>query len=159
MPTPVALALGSNLGDRGRHLDFGRRELARSLAGMRCSAVYETEPREMPEQPPFLNACCVGATTLDPEALLARCKEVERRAGRPAGGPRYGPRVLDVDVLLFGDRVIEGPGIRVPHPRLEERPFVLVPLAEVAPGWVHPVAGVTVAELARRVGTEGVVRT
>lgn len=154
----MALGLGSNLGARSAHLAFGRRELARWVDRLRCSAVYETEPREVTDQPPFLNACCVGLTSLAPAELLARCRDVEARAGRLPGGRRFGPRTLDIDLLLYGDRVIDEPGLRVPHPRMTERAFVLVPLAEVAPEWRHPVAGLAVAELARRVGDEGVRR-
>lgn len=154
----VALGLGSNLGDRAAHLRFGRRELAGWVDGLRCSALYETEPREVTEQPPFLNACCVGRTSLAPEELLARCREVEAAAGRRPGGRRFGPRTLDIDLLLYGDRVVRGPGLEVPHPRMAERAFVLVPLAEVAPRWRHPAAGLTVGELARRVPRAGVRR-
>lgn len=155
-PVRVALGLGSNLGDRAENLRFARREIGRFLEELRCSRVYETEPRHVTDQPPFLNACCVGKTTLAPEELLARCREVERAAGRTRGGERYGPRVLDVDILLYGGRRVERPGLRIPHPRMMERAFVLVPLSEVAGRWVHPELGATVEELASRVSREGV---
>lgn len=154
----VALGLGSNLGDRVAHLRFGRRELARWVEGMRCSALYETEPREVTDQPSFLNACCAGRTSLRPEEVLSRCREIEAAAGRRREGRRFGPRTLDIDLLLYGDRVVRGPGLEVPHPRMADRAFVLVPLAEVAPEWLHPDAGVTVGELARRVSPAGVRR-
>lgn len=156
---PVAVALGSNVGDRRKKLAFGRRSLETMLAGLRCSRIYETEPRYETNQRSFLNACCVGRSHLTPSELLRRLKMTEREAGRSVGGRPYGPRTLDLDLLLFGDRIVDEPGLRVPHPRMAERAFVLVPLADVAPGWVHPELGRTVEELAAERGRAGVTPT
>lgn len=155
---PVAVALGSNVGDRLAHLRLGRRRLAAWLEGLRCSRIYETDPQYVSEQERFLNACCVGCTTLSARELLRRLQEVETEAGRKPNGLRFGPRPLDIDLLLYGDRVLRRPELRVPHPRMTERAFVLVPLAEVAPDWPHPTEGLPIAELARRVPAHGVER-
>lgn len=154
----VAIGLGSNLGDRAARLRFGAARLVRSLGALRCSSVYETLPREVEEQPPFLNACCTGRARLGPMALLRELKRIERAAGRDPGGMRFGPRELDLDLLLYGDAVVDRPGLSVPHPRLHERAFALVPLREIAPDWRHPRLGRSIAELAAAVGTEGVKR-
>lgn len=157
-PVPVALALGSNLGDRHANLAFAKGELARCVRRLRCSAIYETEPRGVREQPLFLNACCIGWTDLPPRALLDRFKGFEAKAGRPSFGARLGPRVLDIDLLLYGDWTVEIPGLTVPHPRMRSRAFVLVPLAEIAGEWVDPVSGLKIEELVERVSREGVNR-
>lgn len=156
----VAAGLGSNLGDRRRHLSEAVRRLGELLADLRCSSVYETEPAEGVGGGPFLNLCCVGRTALDPETLLARLQRIERRAGRPDPGDRgrAGARVLDVDLLLYGDRAVGLPELEVPHPRLAERAFVLVPLAELAADWTVPGLGEPVSELARRVDPSGLRR-
>lgn len=132
--------------------------VARFLEEVRCSSIYETEPHGGPEQPRFLNACCSGRSRLSADAVLGRLKEIERAAGRRPGGARHGPRVLDLDLLLYGDHVIDGSELRVPHPRLVERPFVLIPLAEIEPEWVHPETGDTVGEMAECMSAKGVER-
>lgn len=128
------------------------------LRDARVSSLYETDPVGVTDQPPFLNACCTGRTWLAPRELLARLKAIEAEAGRRPGGPRWGPRPLDLDILLYGDRIVQEPDLVIPHPRLAERAFALVPLAEIAPEWPVPGTGATVAELAARVAAEGLRR-
>lgn len=153
----VYLGLGTNIGDRAANLAEARRRLPPGVAVETTSAIYETQPWGLPDQPPFLNQVVRGRTTLSPHDLLAYAKQIEREMGRrPA--VRYGPRLVDLDLLLYGDQVIESHTLVVPHPRMVERAFVLVPLAELAPELMHPVLVRTIADLARTVpGREGVV--
>lgn len=144
----VLLALGSNLGDRRAHLDAAVAGLrAAGLQVTAVSAVLETAPVGGPPQGDYLNAVVRARTVLAPADLLALAKRLEAAAGRDFGGERWGPRPLDVDLLLFGDRIVRLPELTIPHPRLHERRFVLVPAAEVAPRWLHPRLGRTVVEL------------
>jgi 2-amino-4-hydroxy-6-hydroxymethyldihydropteridine diphosphokinase len=158
-----AVGLGSNLGDRLANLRLGLRAVASHATDLVVSDVYETEPVLFVAQGPFLNACCVGRTCLTPRQLLSELQDAQRRAGRRSGGPRYGPRELDLDLLLFGDLTLENEELVVPHPRLRERAFVLVPLSEIAANWIVPATAVgkaaTVAQLAKAVGQAGVTRT
>ena len=151
MLTEAYVGLGSNLGDRGAAIAGGIAAMRRLGTGVAASSLYETEPVGWAHQPPFLNAACRLWTTLDGFELLAELRGVEGRAG---GGKAFvnGPRGLDLDLLLFGRAVIAAPGISVPHPRMAERAFVLAPLAELAPGLVHPAIGRTVAALLARLG-------
>lgn len=149
------MGLGSNLGDRVGHLRRGRAALAELLSDLRCSRVYETDPVGREHQPDFLNLCCVGRTEIGPRALLEALQAAERRAGRRDGGGD-GPRPLDLDLLLYADCRIREPGLEVPHPRMAERAFVLVPLAELVARREVPGTGSTVGALAGAVGREGV---
>ena len=121
--------------------------MGRLLTDLRASAVHETEPVDVDEpQPPYLNAAVVGQTALEPRALLA----LERAQGRERPS-RRAPRTLDLDLILYGQRIIDEPGLVVPHPEFQGRAFVLDPLAEIAPDWKDPRSGATVRELADRV--------
>jgi 2-amino-4-hydroxy-6-hydroxymethyldihydropteridine diphosphokinase len=146
-PTRVAISLGSNLGDRRAHLEYALDALQLDLADMSVSSILETEPVGVgPEHGAYLNAAAVGDTQLPPRLLMERLLEIEEERGR-ARPYATAPRTLDVDLLLYGDRIIEEDGLSVPHPRFREREFVLRPLAEIAPEMVDPVTQKTVAEL------------
>ncbi len=154
------IGLGSNLGDRERQLAGAVAALARA-PGCRVtalSAVYETQPVGGPPQGAYLNAVAQLRTELAPRALLELLLSIEREAGRVRGATRDAARTLDLDLLLYGDRVIDEPELRVPHPRLGERAFALEPLAELAPGRLHPVLGESIATLASRVRDPAAVR-
>lgn len=149
-PVITYLGLGSNLGDRLAAL---REALALldATPGMRllsCSSVYETEPWGVTEQPAFLNLAAGFETTLSPAELLYACKSVESRIGR-AETYRWGPRVIDVDILLYGNEVVNSaePDLQIPHARLRERAFALVPLAEIVPDLAVPLDGMSVRRL------------
>jgi len=158
--TRALIALGSNLGDREARLReglSGLRSEAR-IEVLRVSSIYETEPVGGPPQGLFLNACTLLETSLDPQDLMERLLVLEARAGRVRREP-LGPRTLDLDLLLFGARVLDEPGLVVPHPRMTERAFVMLPAAEIAAGMAHPLLGITLGDLARRLsGASGVRR-
>ncbi len=142
----VAIALGSNVGDRGSHLEFAIQRLHVVLSNIQVSSWHETAPVGVGPQPDFLNGAAVGVTTLSATALLATLQDIERDRGRerPYAGA---PRTLDLDLILYGGEVVAEAGLRVPHPRFRERHFVLAPLAEVAGEWFDPVTGRTIADL------------
>lgn len=147
----VFLCLGSNLGDRRGQIAGGLTELERSGVSVdRRSSIYETEPVGGEDQPWFLNQVIRGTTGLTPIGLLEVCKRIERFFGREPTEVRFGPRTLDVDILLYGDRVIEDTHLTIPHPRMHRRRFVLVPLVEIAPRLVDPRDGTEYAELLGR---------
>ena len=176
-PVTIYLGLGSNLGKRENHLADAIRLLGASRAPsgagpanggprdelnldeiqiMRVSSVYETSPWGYKHQPDFLNCVLVANTNLPPDKLLERVKAIEQSVGRQPS-VRYGPRLIDVDILLYSDEIVDRLGLQIPHPRLHQRAFALVPLAELHPGLVHPILKTTIGVLASRVdGREGV---
>lgn len=148
----VYLGLGANLGDRQGNVLKAVELLSQWGQIDELSSLYETEPVGYLEQPPFLNAVCQLTTTLTAEELLAVAKNIESALGRIQSF-RNAPRPIDIDILFCGDQVINSPQLTIPHPRLEERAFVLVPLAEIAPDLIHPVTGMTVREMMQRLGS------
>ena len=143
----AAIALGSNLGDRAAHLDHAVSRLRDLLRGVRVSRFYDTVPvGATGPQPLYLNAAAVGEAAMPARALLETLLTIEEERGRERPYPNA-PRSLDLDLILFGDLVIDEPGLVIPHPRFRERRFVLQPLAEIAPDLKDPVTGKTVSEL------------
>jgi 2-amino-4-hydroxy-6-hydroxymethyldihydropteridine diphosphokinase len=143
----VAIALGSNLGDRRAHIDYAIDTLALDMIDIQVSPVVETPPFGVGEEHgPFLNAALVGRTQLRPRHLLERLLEIEEERGRARPYP-MAPRTLDLDLILYGDVIVQEDGLHVPHPRFREREFVLALLAEVAPDMVDPVTGMTIHAL------------
>ncbi|MDR1988694.1 MAG: 2-amino-4-hydroxy-6-hydroxymethyldihydropteridine diphosphokinase [Acidobacteriaceae bacterium] len=153
-PVPVAIALGSNLGDRAAHLDAALAQLSSVLDHLTASSRFETDPVGVTgEQPRFLNAAAIGTTRLPASELLDRLLDIEASRGRERPFP-LAPRTLDLDLIFYGDAVIDTARLQVPHPRVRERRFVLAPLAEIAPEWRDPVTGRTVWELLSRLPPE-----
>jgi 2-amino-4-hydroxy-6-hydroxymethyldihydropteridine diphosphokinase len=149
----VAIALGSNLGDRRAHLAAAVDALSSLIDDLVVSTVIETDPVDVPDaQPPYLNAAAVGRTSLPPVELLAALLDIERANGRTRPSARA-PRTLDLDLILYGDAVIQTPALTVPHPYFRTRRFVLDPLAEIAGDMKDPISGKTIRELHRSLDT------
>ncbi len=151
----VFLSLGTNLGDRLTHLNSALDSLPPDVQITKKSPVYETPPWGYEDQGPFLNMVIEGQTELEPEVLLARLKQLETDLGRRPSF-RWGPRIADMDILFYGEMVLDTPELTIPHPRMQERAFVLVPLADIAPDWKHPVLGKTVRQMLAEVDASGI---
>jgi 2-amino-4-hydroxy-6-hydroxymethyldihydropteridine diphosphokinase len=162
MASPAAtvyLGLGANLGDRLANLRLALQRLQTLARLEEVSSLYETQPQGVTDQPLFFNAVCRVSTGLEPQALLRFLKNLEREIGRRPGGQKWGPRPIDLDILLYDDRVVDASELKVPHPRLAERAFVLVPLCELAPELRHPLLGKNIKDLLASVGEKGVRKT
>jgi 2-amino-4-hydroxy-6-hydroxymethyldihydropteridine diphosphokinase len=155
---PVYVALGSNLGDRAGNLRVALKRIGETETVAAVSSVYETVPWGVPdEQPAYLNQVCELRTATPANDLMNLLLGIESDLGRKRTF-QNAARSLDLDILFFGDRVIDIPGLQIPHPRLHERAFVLVPLAEIAPNLIHPIRGAAPGDLLRDVDVSGVVR-
>ena len=157
MNEPIYIALGTNLGDREANLANARESLPSEVKVVQASSIYVTPPWGYEDQPDFLNQVLETRSTLEPLPLLAKLKSIEEQMGRLKTF-RNGPRLIDLDILFYGQRVVDESDLQIPHPRLQERAFVLVPLNEIAPDFIHPVLAVKVETLLTLVDTQGVRR-
>jgi 2-amino-4-hydroxy-6-hydroxymethyldihydropteridine diphosphokinase len=142
----IALALGSNRGDREGFLRAAIKEIGAFVDVTAVSPFLETQAEYVTDQPAFINAALIGTALLAPLDLLKALKDLEQQLGRRPSF-RYGPREIDIDILFYGDQIFQDDALQIPHPRLAERDFVLRPLAVIAPDWRHPVTGHTVADM------------
>jgi 2-amino-4-hydroxy-6-hydroxymethyldihydropteridine diphosphokinase len=143
--TTAYLSLGSNLGNRQENLDRALKLMSERMRIGKISSIYDTEPVGLVNQPRFLNLACEVFTRLTPEGLLTLLKGFEQKMGRYSRSGE--PRIIDIDIILFGDVVLDTPDLVIPHPRMHERSFVLIPLTEIAPDVVHPVLKKKIKEL------------
>ena len=150
----VYLALGTNLGDREANLREARAALNPHVQLEAASPIYETEPWGISDQPRFLNQVICGQTHLSPRDLLDFLKKLEAQLGRKTG-VRYGPRLIDLDILFFGSQILESTDLVIPHPHLQDREFVLVPLADLAPDLIHPRLKQSITALLTRLASTG----
>ncbi|HBG45419.1 MAG TPA: 2-amino-4-hydroxy-6-hydroxymethyldihydropteridine diphosphokinase [Deltaproteobacteria bacterium] len=159
MEERIFIAIGTNLGDRAANVREALRiaEADGGLKVVKASSLYESEPWGVADQPMFVNAVVEARTNLSPKELLLFLKGIESRMGRRPS-ERWGPRLIDLDIVFYGERLLEGEGLVVPHPDAHERAFVMTPLAEIAPEFVHPVFKLTVRALADKLGGKGLRR-
>jgi 2-amino-4-hydroxy-6-hydroxymethyldihydropteridine diphosphokinase len=155
MSPTVYIALGSNLGSRQDNLRKALQELPTTIQLLAASPIYSTPPWGYTGQPEFLNQVARLETDLGPLELLRALKDLEIRLGRQPTF-RYGPRLIDLDILFYDDQVVDSPALTIPHPRLAERAFVLVPLVDLAPTLRHPVLRLTTSELLARLDRSGI---
>ena len=150
------LSVGSNMGEKVENCLKGLAAIDRSDTSkvLRTSKFYRTSPVDYKEQDWFVNAAVKIGTTLEPLALLEQLADIQQHLGRKKDAVRFGPRVLDLDILLFDDRVIQSPRLEIPHPRMHKRAFVLQPICDIDPAIVHPVLGMTVSDLLNRIEDE-----
>ena len=154
----IYIGVGSNVGDREAELRTAVEAFRkRDIVVWRSASVYSTEPRELEDQPWFLNTVVEVRTLIEPDALLQQCLEIEKEAGRQRSVPK-GPRPIDLDILIYRDRILDTPDLTLPHPRYRERRFVLVPLVELAPDLPDPLSGLTMQQLLDFCLDTGVVR-
>ena len=143
----VHLGLGSNLGDRKEYLSMAYNQLrSEALREFRASSIYESEPLLKMPQPKYLNMVVCGLTIFSPQELLKKCQQIEISLGR-VHRERWGCREIDIDILSYGNRIIHNDDLVIPHPEIENRSFVLMPMLELSPEWLHPETGITIKEL------------
>ena len=143
----VHLGLGSNLGDRKEFLNMACNQLrSEAVREFRASSIYESEPLLKMPQPKFFNMVVCGLTVLSPPELLKKCQQIEISSGR-IRRERWGSREIDIDILSYGSRIIHNDDLVIPHPEIENRSFVLMPMLELSPEWLHPETGITIKEL------------
>ncbi|MBE2220416.1 MAG: 2-amino-4-hydroxy-6-hydroxymethyldihydropteridine diphosphokinase [Anaerolineae bacterium] len=153
----IYLSLGTNLGDRPVNLQKALSALTRQITITAVSHVYETEPWGVTEQPAFLNMCVTGTTALIPHDLLDFCKHIEAEVGRTPTF-KWGPRLIDIDILFYDDMIMKDDTLAIPHPFVDERAFVLAPLADIAPEYEHPQTHESVVQMLADVYTTAVYR-
>ena len=143
----VHLGLGSNLGDRKENLSMACNQLrSEAVKEFRASSIYESEPLMKMPQPKYFNKVVCGLTVLSPQELLKKCQQIEINSGR-IRRERWGSREIDIDILSYGNRMIDYDDLAIPHPEIENRGFVLMPILELSPEWLHPETGITIKEL------------
>jgi 2-amino-4-hydroxy-6-hydroxymethyldihydropteridine diphosphokinase len=155
MPRDVFIGFRSNLGDRRKALEIAAELLTIKVRILNASKVYETPPWGYEDQPAFLNQVLQVETELDPPSLLKYLKQIEKTMGRKTTF-RYGPRVIDLDIIFYGGLIYSTDVLQIPHPLATERAFVMVPMREIAPDFIHPVLGKTISELEQKVDKSGI---